>query len=129
MTKASFDRLMKGAREAAAVAAGEQPAASITFNGHTYVPTARVKELEDILFRSGIVEISVRNPSVLDYMRHWEGRAEKAEAELAAMAGLFEALDACEAAMSIVEPRSNKAQYLEVLAQARAALRKARGDE
>jgi hypothetical protein len=46
-----------------------------------------------------------------------------------AMAGLFEALDACEAAMSIVEPRSNKAQYLEVLAQARAALRKARGDE
>jgi hypothetical protein len=46
-----------------------------------------------------------------------------------ATAGLFEALDACEAAMSIVEPRSNKAQYLEVLAQARAALRKARGDE
>jgi len=46
-----------------------------------------------------------------------------------ATAGLFDALDACEAAMSIVEPRSNKAQYLEVLAQARAALRKARGDE
>jgi len=85
MTKAVFDRLMKGAREAAAIATGEQPAASITVNGHTYVPKARVKELEDILFRSGIVEISVRNPSVLDYMRHWEGRAEKAEAELAAM--------------------------------------------
>jgi len=45
-----------------------------------------------------------------------------------ATAGLFEALDACEAAMSIVEPRSNKAQYLEVLAQARAALKKAKRD-
>jgi hypothetical protein len=45
-----------------------------------------------------------------------------------ATAGLFEALDACEAAMSIVEPRSNKAQYLEVLEQARAALKKAKRD-
>jgi hypothetical protein len=39
--------------------------------------------------------------------------------------GLKDALDACEAAMSIVEPRSSKAQYLEVLGQARAALEKA----
>lgn len=31
--------------------------------------------------KSGIVEIAVRNPSVADYMAHWEGRAEKAEAE------------------------------------------------
>lgn len=37
---------------------------------------------EVALFRSaGIVEIAVRNPSVAEYMRHWEGRAEKAERE------------------------------------------------
>jgi len=47
---------------------------------------------------------------------------------IAAAPDLFEALDACEAAMSIVEPRSNKAQYLEVLEQARAALKKAKRD-
>ncbi|MGN8022886.1 hypothetical protein ACTJJ7_19460, partial [Phyllobacterium sp. 22229] len=28
---------------------------------------------------SGIAEIAVRNPSVMDYMSHWEGRAEAAE--------------------------------------------------
>ena len=28
-----------------------------------------------------IAEIAARNPSVLEYMRHWEGRAERAEAE------------------------------------------------
>lgn len=31
----------------------------------------------------GIVEIAVRNPSVMEYTKHWEGRAEAAEAELA----------------------------------------------
>lgn len=30
----------------------------------------------------GIIEIAVRNPSVAEYMRHWEGRAEKAEREV-----------------------------------------------
>lgn len=27
----------------------------------------------------GIIEVAIRNPSVADYMKHWEGRAEKAE--------------------------------------------------
>jgi hypothetical protein len=31
----------------------------------------------------GIVEVSVRNPSVVEYMKHWEERATKAEAEIA----------------------------------------------
>ena len=31
----------------------------------------------------GIIEIAVRNSSVSEYMRHWEGRAEKAEGDLA----------------------------------------------
>lgn len=34
------------------------------------------------LINSGIVEVAVRNPNVHEYMRHWEGRAEKAEAEV-----------------------------------------------
>lgn len=31
----------------------------------------------------GIIEVAIRNPSVSEYMRHWEGRTEKAEAEVA----------------------------------------------
>lgn len=34
------------------------------------------------LTTSGIAEVAAHNPSVMDYMRHWEGRAEKAEAEV-----------------------------------------------
>lgn len=37
------------------------------------------KEIE-LLTKSGIIEVAVRNPSVMDYMKHWEGRAETAEA-------------------------------------------------
>jgi hypothetical protein len=37
-------------------------------------------ELEHNLYHWGIIEISVRNPSVAGYMKHWEGRAESAEA-------------------------------------------------
>lgn len=33
----------------------------------------------------GIVEIAVRNHSVAEYMEHWEGRATKAESELASL--------------------------------------------
>lgn len=40
----------------------------------------------DHLTKSGIIEVSIRNPSVADYMRHWEGRAEAAEAERDALA-------------------------------------------
>jgi hypothetical protein len=30
----------------------------------------------------GVAEIAVRNLAVMEYMRHWEGRAEKAEADV-----------------------------------------------
>lgn len=33
----------------------------------------------------GIIEIAVHNGSVSDYMKHWEGRTEKAESELASL--------------------------------------------
>ena len=41
------------------------------------------RELEHFT-KSGIVEVSIRNPSVADYMRHWEGRVETAESALTA---------------------------------------------
>jgi uncharacterized protein YhaN len=45
----------------------------------------RLMEDRDTLTSAGIVEIAARNPSVMEYMRHWEARAEKAEAELEAV--------------------------------------------
>jgi len=41
----------------------------------------KYKELEKNLSLWGIVEISIRNSSVLEYMKHWEGRTLKAESE------------------------------------------------
>ena len=44
---------------------------------------SRIAELEAELHTmktAGIIEVAVRNPSVSEYMGHWEGRAEKAEA-------------------------------------------------
>lgn len=49
---------------------------------------AQIKGLETELHTmktAGIIEVSVRNSSVFDYMKHWEGRAEAAETALAAM--------------------------------------------
>lgn len=46
----------------------------------------RIEELEaelHLMKTSGIVEVAVRNPNVMEYVRHWEGRAEAAEAKLA----------------------------------------------
>ena len=46
----------------------------------------RIEELEaelHLMKTSGIIEVAVRNPNVMEYMRHWEGRAEAAEAMLA----------------------------------------------
>lgn len=36
---------------------------------------------QGLMKTAGIDEVAVRNPSVMDYMEQWEGRAEKAEAE------------------------------------------------
>jgi hypothetical protein len=37
------------------------------------------------LIKGGIVEVAVSNQSVAEYMKHWEGRAERAEAACAEM--------------------------------------------
>lgn len=43
----------------------------------------RVAERElDLMKNAGIIEVSVRNPAVAEYIKHWEGRTEKAEREL-----------------------------------------------
>ena len=39
----------------------------------------RVNQLEHDMANFGIVELAVRNPSVADYCKHWEQRAEAAE--------------------------------------------------
>ena len=46
----------------------------------------RIAELEaelNLIKTSGIIEVATRNPNVMEYMRHWEDRAEAAEAKLA----------------------------------------------
>lgn len=43
---------------------------------------ARLTAEVETLTTCGIIEVAVRNPSVNDYMLHWETRAEKAEAAL-----------------------------------------------
>jgi hypothetical protein len=56
--------------------------------------TRRIEELEaenHLLKTSGIVEVAVRNPRVMEYMQHWEGRAETAEAKLAQQDDLVQA--------------------------------------
>jgi hypothetical protein len=44
---------------------------------------AEVEAERETLTTSGIIEVAVRNPSVMEYMKHWEARAEAAEAALA----------------------------------------------
>lgn len=48
----------------------------------TWSEAAVVLELIETLTKGGIIEVAIRNPSVADYMAHWEARAEKAEAAL-----------------------------------------------
>ena len=43
----------------------------------------RLRSELDHFTKFGIIEVAVRNPSVSEYMEHWEGRALKAEAEIA----------------------------------------------
>jgi hypothetical protein len=51
----------------------------------TDIAQARIAELEAELHTmktSGIIEVAVRNPSVSEYIAHWEGRAKKSEARI-----------------------------------------------
>jgi len=72
----------------------EAQAAAITA-WNTRQPTGIAEDLH-LMKTAGIVEVAVRNPSVAEYMEHWEGRAIKAEAErgVAAAAALQMAAEA-----------------------------------
>jgi FtsZ-binding cell division protein ZapB len=50
---------------------------------HNANEASRLRAENERLKTCGIVEIAASNSSVLDYCKHWEARAEKAEAELA----------------------------------------------
>lgn len=57
----------------------------MTETGAASEPKSEVDKLRDelhLMKTAGIIEVAVRNPSVADYMNHWEGRALKAEAAL-----------------------------------------------
>ena len=49
----------------------------------TEAKLAKAEEELHMMKTAGIIEVAVRNPSVADYMQHWEARAEAAEAKLA----------------------------------------------
>ena len=58
---------------------------------HADETEAALAAAQKILHTAGIVEIAARNPQVMEYMQHWETRAEKAEGERdAAIAALSE---------------------------------------
>lgn len=58
-----------------------------------YVRADRIEELKaenHLLKTAGVIEVAVRNPNVAEYIRHWEARAEAAEAKLAKAVGVAE---------------------------------------
>lgn len=69
----------------------------------------------DALTKAGIVEVTVRKPSVMEYMQHWEARAEKAEAENARlMAALLDATAYLSAAASAYQHYAKRHRSLGV---------------
>lgn len=60
--------------------------------------------------KSGIIEIAVRNPSVNEYMHHWERRATTAEADIAELVeGIIDVAASLVAAVSLLERGGKKA--------------------
>ena len=126
---------------------------------HADETEAALAAAQKILRTAGIVEIAARNPQVMEYMQHWETRAEKAEAERAALgrklnAALYgephfgvqaleariEALEAereaLREALSLIavvgyssDPEVNAAIARQVVDSARAALNREKSDE
>lgn len=48
----------------------------------------------EMLTKAGIIEVAVRNPSVADYMKHWEARALSAESKVTALEARVDELEA-----------------------------------
>ena len=60
-----------------------------------------LRERIHFLETCGVVELAAINPSVMDYMRHWEGRVEKAEARITTL----------ERELAEAQTLRNKAEY------------------
>ena len=71
MSKAG-DRLKAGVIEALAFANGDEPAASITINGHRYVSEATLASW-------GAIEVMTRNPAVSELISYLEARLDASE--------------------------------------------------
>lgn len=59
----------------------------------TWSEAGTILELIETLTKSGIIEVAVRNPSVAEYMAHWESRAVNAETDNAALSARIEGLE------------------------------------
>lgn len=53
------------------------------------------REME-LLRSSGVIEVAARNPSVAEYMKHWEGRTTRAEAKVEAARKILEPMKDCD---------------------------------
>ena len=94
---------------------------------HADETEAALAAAQKILRTAGIVEIAARNPQVMEYMQHWETRAEKAEAERDA---LREALVKADDLARAVDALHNSTGLSSLaLTQGLAAYRKARGGD
>lgn len=78
-------------RAAAALAQmRERIAALVAENGNLAQQYAKIKAVNDLFRHSSVAEIATRNVDVRTYMAHWEGRAERAEADVARLTGLYD---------------------------------------
>jgi hypothetical protein len=80
MSEAAVNETLPLPSEAEALASLREFALGPITAVFTWSEAAAILELLDRLTNSGVIEVAVRNPSVMEYMRDWEGRAEKAEA-------------------------------------------------
>ena len=75
----------------------------LTDAGLTHGPVHDKLEELHLMKTAGIIEVAVRNPNVMEYVRHWEGRAEAAEADRDRLAGeLAELQDAGHRALALL---------------------------
>ena len=95
---AELARLAVVATDAASLGDGLQEAALTRFQAHAnpaavlalIAVVAALRGENETLTTAGIIEVAVRNPSVADYVQHWEGRTTEAERKLAEAVGLLE---------------------------------------
>lgn len=94
-TSEAKDDLVARAREEAAYLESENvsPLSTPTTLRDCADRIASLAEQVEMLTKGGIIEVAIRNVSVADYMNHWEGRAEAAEAQVQKLREALERFD------------------------------------